>query len=77
MHSDLNQSNVSVLATAQVPSTPIGPNVLRNVVSAFLAGLICAIAAILFWELIDQRVRRKEEISDLGVAGYLGQLPKA
>jgi uncharacterized protein involved in exopolysaccharide biosynthesis len=45
MHSDLNQTNVSVLATAEVPSTPVAPNLVRNVGGALLAGLMLAIAA--------------------------------
>jgi chain length determinant protein EpsF len=77
MHSNLNQANVSLLAPAQVPSLPSSPSLLRNVGTAFLAGLIFAFGVVALWELFDKRVRGKEEISDLGIAGYLGTLPKA
>ena len=76
MHSNLNQTSVSVLAAAQVPSTPASPNVLVNVVSALFAGLIFAVGMVLFWEFVDKRVRGKEEVADLGIAGYLGELPR-
>jgi succinoglycan biosynthesis transport protein ExoP len=77
MHSNLNQTNVSVLARAQAPSTPIAPDLVMSVGGAFLAGLIVAIGMVILWEMVDQRVRGTEEVSDLGIAGYLGALPKA
>jgi polysaccharide biosynthesis transport protein len=77
MHSNLNQTNVSLLAAARVPSMPSSPSLLRTVGTAFLAGLIFAIGVVALLELLDKRVRGKEEISDLGIAGYLGTLPKA
>jgi polysaccharide biosynthesis transport protein len=77
MHSNLNQTSVSLLSAAQVPSTPASPNVLLNVASALFGCLIFAIGAVLLWEFVDKRVRTKEEVADLGIAGYLGVLPKA
>jgi len=77
MHSNMNQTNVSLLSPAQVPLKPSSPKVVRNVVGAFVAGAMFAVGLVLLLEVFDRRVRKSDEIQDLGAIGYLGELPKA
>jgi uncharacterized protein involved in exopolysaccharide biosynthesis len=73
MHSNVNHTNVTVLSAAQAPSVPSSPNVLRNVASAFFAGLLFALGLALLWEYLDKRIWGKEDLLQLE---YLGGLPK-
>jgi polysaccharide biosynthesis transport protein len=77
MHSELGQTNISVLSPAVVPTEPSPSNKMLKVASAFIGGLVFAVGLAMLWELADRRVRGKEGISELGDAGYLGGLPKA
>ena len=77
MHGELSQANLSILSPAQVPELPAPANVMLNVATAFVGGLIFAVGLALLWELADRRVRGKEGIAALGDVGYLGGLPKA
>ena len=73
MHSNVNHTNVTVLSAAQAPSVPSSPNVLRNVATAFVAGLLFALGLALLWEYLDKRIWGKEDLLQLE---YLGGLPK-
>jgi protein tyrosine kinase modulator len=77
MHSNMNQTNVSLLSPAKVPLKPSSPKILRNVASAFFSGAMFALGLVFFLEVLDRRVRKSEEIQEFGVVGYLGELPKA
>jgi uncharacterized protein involved in exopolysaccharide biosynthesis len=77
MHSELGQTNISVLSPAVVPTEPSPSNRMLKVASAFIGGLVFAVGLVMLWEFADRRVRGKEDISELGDAGYLGGLPKA
>jgi polysaccharide biosynthesis transport protein len=77
MHSELGQTNISVLSPAVAPTEPLPSNKALKVASAFIGGLVFALGLVMLWELADRRVRGKEGIAGLGDAGYLGGLPKA
>jgi len=77
MHGELGQTNVSVLSPAQVPQSAPPSNLARNVIGAFVGGMVFALGLTLLWELADRRVRGKEGIAGFGDVGYLGALPKA
>ena len=60
--SQFNQSNIAVLSAAVPPQDPASPNVLLNMVSATVLGLILGIGAAMAAEMINPKVRlRKEE----------------
>ncbi len=77
MHSELGQTNISVLSPAAVPTQPSPSNRALKVASAFVGGLVFAVGLAMLWEFVDRRVRGKEGIAALGDIGYLGGLPKA
>jgi len=75
MHTDMGQTNISVLTPARVPETAVPRNVARNVASAFAGGFLFAIGLSFLWEWADRRVRGKDV--QVGELGCLGGLPKA
>lgn len=75
MHSNLNQTNISLLDPARVPSTMATPSAMQGAVRAFVAGLIFAVGLALLWELVDRRVRGREDLTDQGDVPFLGVVP--
>ncbi len=64
-----------VLQPAPLPGSPISPNVRRSVTVALVAGFLTAIATALILDLLDQRVKRVEEIKELTRVPLLGLIP--
>lgn len=64
-----------VLQPAGLPGSPISPNVRRSVTVALVAGFLTAIATALILDLLDQRVKRVEEIKELTRVPLLGLIP--
>lgn len=77
LSSNLHLTNVSVLTPAKPPLTAPPKNLVRNVVSAFIVGLMFALGLAVLLELAAKRVRSAEDVSQMGQGGYLGGLPKA
>ena len=60
--SQFNQTNIAILSPAATPDDPASPNVLLNMVSAVLLGIILGLSAALGAEMINPKVRlRKPE----------------
>jgi succinoglycan biosynthesis transport protein ExoP len=60
--SQFNQTNIAVLSPAVQPQDPASPNILLNMISATVLGIILGIGAALGAEMINPQVRlRKEE----------------
>jgi uncharacterized protein involved in exopolysaccharide biosynthesis len=60
--SQLNQTDVAILSTAVPPQDPASPNVLLNMISAVVLGLILGVGAGVAAEMISPKVRvRKDE----------------
>jgi succinoglycan biosynthesis transport protein ExoP len=60
--SQFNQTNIAILSTAVPPQDPASPNVLLNMISATVLGLILGMGAAMAAEMINPKVRlRKEE----------------
>ncbi len=53
---------VTVLAPAQLPVTPVSPNIPQNVLFAGLAGLVLAGGAILLLEYLDDTIKGAEDV---------------
>lgn len=67
--------DVTTLGEAKLPSSPSSPNIKRNVLLGAILGGFVAIVAVLVREVLDDRVRRPEDVEDaLGMA-LLGIVP--
>lgn len=64
-----------VLQPAGIPSSPISPNVRRSITVALVAGFLTAIATALVLDLLDQRIKRVEEVKELTRVPLLGLIP--
>lgn len=70
------QSDISVLTAASVPRAPAGPRMLLNLLVALVVGSILGVAAAIAMELLDQRVRSAEDLSQLFGLPLLGVIEK-
>lgn len=61
MQSQFNQSNIAVLSPAMAPQDPTSPNVLLNMVSASVLGLILGLVVAVTAEMISPRLRSTRE----------------
>jgi MPA1 family polysaccharide export protein len=69
--------DVTTLESATKASHPSSPNVKKNAAIGFLAGAIVAIVGILVAEVLDDRVRRPEDIEEVLGLTLLGVVPDA
>ena len=67
--------DVTTLESAAKPSHPSSPNVKINAVIGALAGVFLAIVGILVAEVLDDRVRRPEDIEEVLGMTLLGVVP--
>mgnify|MGYP002729358556 FL=1 len=67
--------DVTTLESATKPSHPSSPNVKKNAVIGALAGVLLAIVGILVAEVLDDRVRRPEDIEETLGMTLLGVVP--
>ncbi|MCO4580957.1 capsular polysaccharide biosynthesis protein CpsC [Streptococcus infantarius subsp. infantarius] len=67
--------DVTTLESATKPSHPSSPNVKKNTVIGALAGVFLAIVGILVAEVLDDRVRRPEDIEETLGMTLLGVVP--
>ncbi|RBA23009.1 chain length determinant protein EpsF [Herminiimonas fonticola] len=70
------QSDISVLTAASVPRAPAGPRMLLNLLLALVVGSILGIAAAIAMELLDQRVRSADDLTQLFGLPLLGVIEK-
>lgn len=67
--------DVTTLEAAEVPKEPSSPNIKRNTLIGVLAGGVLAIISIIILEVLDDRVRRPEDIEDVLGLPLLGIVP--
>lgn len=67
--------DVTTLESATKPSHPSSPNVKKNAVIGALAGVFLAIVGLLVAEVLDDRVRRPEDIEETLGMTLLGVVP--
>lgn len=67
--------DVTTLESATKPSHPSSPNVKKNAAIGALAGVFLAIVGILVAEVIDDRVRRPEDVEEVLGMTLLGVVP--
>jgi polysaccharide biosynthesis transport protein len=71
----LRSSNIRVVDIARSPTSPITPNVQRNLVLGLLLGLSLGIALALVLESFDTTVRNMDELSAISTLPALGTIP--
>lgn len=64
LESQFNQTNISVLTPALPPQRPSSPNVLLNVLSAIVLGLIISLALAIGIELLNRRIRTRQDVTE-------------
>ena len=68
-------SDVTTLDEAEVPQTPSSPNIRRNVLLGFIAGAGLMVVLMVVVEVLDDRVKRPEDIEELMGFTLLGIVP--
>ena len=68
-------SDVTTLDEAEVPQTPSSPNIRRNVLLGFIAGAGLMVVLLVVLEVLDDRVKRPEDIEELMGLTLLGVVP--
>lgn len=67
--------DVTTLEEAQVPEKPSSPNTKRNLILGALVGVAVAILGVLLSEVLDDRVKRAEEVEEVLGLTLLGVVP--
>lgn len=67
--------DVTTLEAAEVPKEPSSPNIKRNTLIGVIAGGGLAVISIIILEILDDRVRRPEDIEDVLGLPLLGIVP--
>ena len=67
--------DVTTLEEAKLPSSPSSPNIKRNVLLGAILGGFVAIVAVLVREVLDDRIRRPEDVDDVLEMTLLGIVP--
>ena len=68
-------SDVTTLDEAEVPQSPSSPNIRRNVLLGFIAGVGLMVVLLVVVEVLDDRVKRPEDIEELMGLTLLGVVP--
>ena len=68
-------SDVTTLDEAEVPQLPSSPNIRRNVLLGFIAGAGLMVVLLVVVEVLDDRVKRPEDIEELMGFTLLGVVP--
>lgn len=72
----VNAGTVKILDDAQIPVAPFSPNVKKNTLMAFLAGIIIGAGIILLLELFDTRIKSRDDIINHYSEPLLGEIPE-
>lgn len=68
-------SDVTTLDEAEVPQTPSSPNIRRDVLLGFIAGAGLMVVLMVVVEVLDDRVKRPEDVEELMGLTLLGVVP--
>ena len=68
-------SDVTTLDEAEVPQSPSSPNIKRNVLLGFVAGAGLIVVLLVVVEVLDDRVKRPEDVEELMGLPLLGVVP--
>ena len=68
-------SDVTTLDEAEVPQSPSSPNIRRNVLLGFVAGVGLMVVLLVVVEVLDDRVKKPEDVEELMGLPLLGVVP--
>ena len=68
-------SDVTTLDEAEVPQSPSSPNIRRNVLLGFVAGAGLIVVLLVVVEVLDDRVKKPEDVEELMGLPLLGVVP--
>lgn len=68
-------SDVTTLDEAEVPQSPSSPNIRRNVLLGFIAGAGLMVVLLVVVEVLDDRVKKPEDVEELMGLPLLGVVP--
>jgi len=68
-------AQISVIDPAYLPTSPIGPNILRNTLVGGMIGFVLSIVVSLLLELFDLNVKNQEDLSKRYELPILGAIP--
>ena len=68
-------SDVTTLDAAEVPQSPSSPNIRRNVLLGFIAGAGLMVVLLVVVEVLDDRVKKPEDVEELMGLPLLGVVP--
>lgn len=69
-----NQTNVTVLNPALVPSVPASPKLLLNIALSAVVGLMLGVGMVMLLEMFDRRVRSLDDLENAWDVPLLGEL---
>ena len=67
--------DVTMLEEAKLPESPSSPNIKLNVLLGAVLGAFLAVVGVLVREILDDRVRRPEDVEDALEMTLLGIVP--
>ena len=68
-------SDVTTLEEAETPKTPSSPNIRRNTIIGVLAGGVLMVIVVVIVEILDDRVKKPEDIEEVLGMTLLGVIP--
>jgi Mrp family chromosome partitioning ATPase len=72
---EYKSTNVQVIDRAEIPRVPILPNHERDLLLAFLAGLVLAVGLAFGFEYVDSRLKTPDDIKNYLHLPFLGLIP--
>lgn len=68
-------SDVMTLDEAEIPQSPSSPNIRRNVILGFIIGIVFMIFILIVKEVVDDRIKKPEDIEEVMGLSLLGVIP--
>jgi succinoglycan biosynthesis transport protein ExoP len=72
---ELKTGNIRVVDQAEIPTGPVSPNILNNLLMALLGGLTLAIGLVFGFEYADDRLKNPDEVKKHLGLPFLGMVP--
>lgn len=71
----VNNYQLKIVDEATIPKSPTSPNVTKNVLFAFLAGLVLSLVVVFVRDYFDNKIKYNEEMTDLCGVPVLATIP--
>ncbi|VAW88632.1 hypothetical protein MNBD_GAMMA16-1170 [hydrothermal vent metagenome] len=65
LRSLVDQTNANIVDVAKTPSAPSGPKIMKNLAIGVFVGFVFGLGIVILMELVDRRVRSKEDMDNL------------